>query len=161
MCGLCVWHMHTCVSMHALQRPCACTAEAWEDIRCPDLSFFYLVPLRQGLSLNLKLGWQPASPSDTPFYTISSAGDLNSGFHACTPSTVTYYAISPEQILYLVHFTQHHHHCHLKKQTETSMGTYFKSVQREYLLGICNKAKQYPSGHTVLQVIHTGYERVL
>lgn len=59
---------------------------------------FCLIPLRQDPPLNLGLGWQPASPGDSPSPSLMglevgvrpqpafsmSTGDLNSGPHVCT-----------------------------------------------------------------------------
>ena len=39
----------------------------------------YLIPLRQGLSLNLELGWRPASPSDLLVSGLTPVLGLQSG----------------------------------------------------------------------------------
>lgn len=79
-----------------------------------------LIPLKQGLSLNLELGWWPASllfiflslPPGAAgihdhaqlFYVCSTwlfmcSGDLNSDLHACATSTVPMESCNYESIL--------------------------------------------------------------
>lgn len=65
VCVCVVWYMHACVCGCLVL--CVCLhMEAKEDIKCLPT---YIIPLGQGLSLNLELGWQPASPSN-PFVTM-------------------------------------------------------------------------------------------
>lgn len=62
-----------------------------------------LICWKQALLLNLKLGWQPVSPSDSPVFTLMVPGhvwlfftwNLNSGLHAYTAGIFTLWAISP------------------------------------------------------------------
>lgn len=37
-------------------------------------NILHLIPLKQNLSLNLELGWQPGNPSDAPVSTHHSNG---------------------------------------------------------------------------------------
>lgn len=74
-----------------------CVSALVEDKRRHQVSYMItlsLIPLRQVLSLILKLGWQPVSPSDpsshspgTRGYHMPVAGhDPNSGFHPWAPN---------------------------------------------------------------------------
>lgn len=55
---LCV---HVCVGLCAYAH-----TEARGRCQMPCVVMLHLIPLRQGLSLKLELGWQPASLSDPP-----------------------------------------------------------------------------------------------
>lgn len=69
---VCVWvcvrvWTHVCVLMcvHTRAHTCVCTCGARGGL-CVSLTLShtpFLIPLRQGLSLTLQLGWQPAGPS--------------------------------------------------------------------------------------------------
>lgn len=77
----------------------------------PSFILVYHIPLRQSLSLNLALGWQPASHTSSCFCPLLTparakefmvmarlamgAGDLNSGPHACVASALIHWAMSP------------------------------------------------------------------
>lgn len=63
-----VWHM--CVVCYMCAGTCIKRME--EAFKCLT-SFLHLIPLRQNLSLNLELSWQPASPTDPPVSTPHSA----------------------------------------------------------------------------------------
>lgn len=65
MCGVCVWSMHLCIS-------------------CVYSVSVYIIPWRQGLSL--ELGWQPPSPSNLPVpaFPVPSMHTMTSDFlHRC------------------------------------------------------------------------------
>lgn len=77
--GLTVWYLYyvqslTCLIESGLimwQVFLLCNrVHGWVHMECtpmyPALSLFTLTPLRQSLSLNLKLGWHPGSPNDLP-----------------------------------------------------------------------------------------------
>lgn len=101
MCGVC---SHVCVAHMAL-RACG-------DQRVFCICSITLPPflLRQGLSRNLELGWQPANHSNPPVSTFSSTGvistlatvssflhrswGLNSGPHACVDNILPCWVIS-------------------------------------------------------------------
>ena len=75
-----------------------------QGVRCSDLSLFTYNSLRQGLLLELELGWRPTSPRDPPLSSPHSAGlqvsvrprpafymgcrDLNSGLPACKAALI-------------------------------------------------------------------------
>ena len=79
--------MHMCMQVHVPMSP----GRPEEDMECLVLSFWSF-PLKQGhgVSLNLRLGWQPASPSHFASVLIRAGvkgpakdvEDLNSGPHA-------------------------------------------------------------------------------
>jgi hypothetical protein len=76
----CVWGAHACVvcvymrvhmdDIHACR---GVQPMLWpEQVSSPGILCF--IPLRQGLSLNLELGWQPAGPGDSPVSISPSVG---------------------------------------------------------------------------------------
>lgn len=128
-CSIYVWYMYVVYAhiMYVGMHTCACTTEAQESIRCPALSLLTL--LRQGLSLDLQLGWQPTSPSDPSFYPSPVVGIWTQVF--ILAQQVLLPTMPSPQTKHSVHFNQRHHTCYLKKQTETSIGSYFNSVQKK------------------------------
>lgn len=62
---------YECFRMCGCPHPCSCMQrpEAWSSFIA-----LCLIPLRQGLSLDLKLVWQPACPSDPPASANHRAG---------------------------------------------------------------------------------------
>jgi hypothetical protein len=56
ICGMYVVYAHVCAYLHRLQ----------ENILCPTLNHSAFCLWRNSHSLNLKLGWRPASPNNPP-----------------------------------------------------------------------------------------------
>lgn len=106
----CMWWVHcmcvcvrgVCTCVHA--GVCHVYTEAEKGCWTSCSITLYLIPLRQNLSLYLKVGWKPSRPCHPPVSTQHSTGvtstylaelgfytgygDLNSGLHVCTESTL-------------------------------------------------------------------------
>ena len=66
---LCVWCVCVCVCTHVHVNSMQVCAHVYGSQKKLDVFLYVtlcLIPLRQGLSLILKVGWWPASPSDFP-----------------------------------------------------------------------------------------------
>lgn len=104
-CGVyiaCVCACGVCTCVHA--GVCHVYTEAEKGCWTSCSITLYLIPLRQNLSLYLKVGWKPSRPCHPPVSTQHSTGvtstylaelgfytgygDLNSGLHVCTESTL-------------------------------------------------------------------------
>ena len=104
VCVWCVWclYMHmiyvfmsVCICVCVCVYVCVCDYKGGHLLFCSII--LHLIPLRQGRSLNLKLGWWPPSPSDPPVSALQHGdcrwaqpctifyfghGNLNSDSHA-------------------------------------------------------------------------------
>lgn len=84
---------HRCGSVHI----CVYVQRSKEDVGCLTLSLSTLI-LRSSVSLNLELGWWPASLGEPLVHVSLGAGDLNLGLQDCTASTLC--SEPPPQLLF-------------------------------------------------------------
>lgn len=66
MYTMCVCSMCTCVHRIYAVHSCVGATVEYPESHSATL---YFIPLRDDLSLNLKLGWQPSTPNDPPAST--------------------------------------------------------------------------------------------
>lgn len=65
VCSVCMCIVCVCLCV-CLMCACTCMQKPEEDIRCPAVSTFCLTSFIRDLSLNVKLDWPAANPSNPP-----------------------------------------------------------------------------------------------